>query len=68
MSAIQTLFRALFRSGGNAREKYSYDRNLGEPEPFERRRELFSGRGIICYGAGFPPSTNSGKSRTFIER
>ena len=66
MSAIQTLFRALFRSDGNEQEKYSDVQSRDKPEAFERSGGLFSGRGIICFGITDPRSADSRKSRILI--
>jgi hypothetical protein len=66
MSAIQSFFRALLHSPGKVREKYSDDQNRDKPDSFGRNEALFSGRGIICFGAGIPRSLSSRKGRTLI--
>lgn len=66
MSAIQTFFRALLHSTGNVREKYPDDQNRDRSDSYGRNEALFSGRGIICFGAGIPRSLPSRKGRTLI--
>lgn len=66
MSAIQTFIRALRNFNGRAQAKYSDDQRRDKPEEFERSGALFSGRGIICFGAGDPRSTDSRKGRILI--
>jgi len=63
MSAIVMFIRALLSSGGNVRAKYSDVHSRDELEAFERRRALFSGRGIICLGGGPGPTAHSESTR-----
>ena len=65
MSAIQT-FRTWLHSRENGRAKYSDAQSRDKPEAFERSGALFSGRGVICWGATDPRSADSLKSRILI--
>jgi hypothetical protein len=66
MSAIQTFFRTWRNSRENGRAKYSDAQNRDKREAFERSGVLFSGRGVICWGAGNPRSADSPRSRILI--
>ncbi len=66
MSAIQKFFRALRSSSGNAAEGYSDVPRRKKLEEFERSGVLFSGRGIVSFGAGHPRSVDSRKGRILI--